>query len=123
LDPADAEFENGLVQFGNALSSKLHSQRTAHFASSIRSAVLAIQIDRWLHDFPKQYESWKRGEYFTGATFLDDEAASIEAERAWRRIDALFKKMPPLRQENRLKQPETAVDIEQAFANWENSLL
>lgn len=124
LDPADSEFENGLMQFSNALTAQSHSQRTTHFATSIRSAVLARQINRWLHDCPTDYETWRRGEHFTGSTFLDDEGASKEAEMAWKEIDELFQKSSGLlKRRRKLRSHEVAPDFERAYTAWEASLL
>jgi hypothetical protein len=109
------------MQFRNAISTQSHSKHTAYFASSIRSAVLARQINRWLRDFPTQYQSWRRGEYFAGPTFFEDEAASIEAEKAWIQIDKSFQKMSHPRR-RKLKLPQVTA-IDQAYADWENSLL
>ncbi|WP_316176336.1 hypothetical protein [Bradyrhizobium sp. SZCCHNRI1073] len=117
MDPADAEFENAILQFTDAQDGESHLQRTAHLASSIRSSVLARQIDRWLRDFPEQYTSWHQGEHFAGPTFLDDDGASLEAEKAWKKIDAI------LRSKRKSKIRESMEKIERAYFEWESSLL
>jgi hypothetical protein len=121
-DPADAEFESGLMQFYNALSAKSLLRRTAYFATSIRSAVLARQINRWVHNFPIEYDFWKRGQYFAGPTFLEDEAASLEAEKAWSEIDELFQDLTR-RQTRRRRFRFFGTEVERAYAAWSSSLL
>lgn len=95
LDPADAEFENGLVEFYNgSLFPSRHDQRTMHFATAIRSAITARQINKWLCGHPDDYAKWKTGRPFNGPTFLDDEMAASEAEIFWKLFDALVKEQP-----------------------------
>jgi hypothetical protein len=117
LDPADAEFENAILQFNDAQTAESHLQQTAYLATSIRSSVLARQIDRWLRDFPRQYASWNKGENFAGPTFLEDDAASLEAETAWMQIDEIF------RSKRRRRIRESIEAIERAYFEWERSLL
>lgn len=124
LDPADAEFENALIEFYNGTSRTADQmQRTMHFAGAIRSTVLASQINRWLHDFPDEYRRWKEGLMTTGPTFLDDEAAANEAERMWLRVDGLLAKQRVADSglsETRLIR---STDIAKAYDDWEKSLL
>jgi hypothetical protein len=92
LDPADAEFENGLAEFYNGVYvPSNHEDQTVHFATAIRSAVAARQIDRWIHRHPDAYKRWKAGRLIDGPTFLDDESATHEAQTAWEFVDRLFK--------------------------------
>jgi hypothetical protein len=91
LDPADAEFENGLLEFYKGAVAPLHSRYTAHFATAIRSAVTARQINRWLQNHPHEYAKWKAGRSFEGPTFLDDAAASEEALAAWISVSDLLR--------------------------------
>jgi hypothetical protein len=92
LDPADAEFENGLAEFYNgAYLASNHDDQTIHFATAIRSAVAARQIDKWIHRHPYAYRKWRAGRLLDGPTFLDDEAATYEAQTAWEFVDHLFK--------------------------------
>jgi hypothetical protein len=126
LDPADAEFENALIEFANGSAGQIsHAEHTIHFASSIRSAVLATQIDRWRHDLPAQYMLWKEGRKLSGPTFLDDEGAVAEAENAWSRVDDLFKQFdrPRMRIFERLEQSVRPSEIEQVYNDWEKSIL
>jgi len=124
LDPADAEFENALIEFYNGTSQIIdHMQRTIHFAGAIRSTVLASQINRWLHNFPDEYQRWKEGLMTTGPTFLNDEAAAKEAERIWLRVDSLLAKQHVADSglaETRLMR---SFDIAKAYDDWEKSLL
>jgi len=95
LDPADAEFENAVLEFYNGAYFRLdRAERTGHFATAIKSTVLARQINRWMADFPKEYEKWRSGRAIVEVTFLDDDAASSEAERAWTFVDAALKSQP-----------------------------
>ena len=56
LDPADAEFENGLIEYYNgAFFSANHGQHTMEFATAIRSAVVARQINKWLSNLTKSH--------------------------------------------------------------------
>lgn len=100
LDPADAEFENGLIEYYNgAFFSANHGQHTMEFATAIQSAVVARQNNKWLSNHQDDYANWKSGSGIGGPTFLDDEAAAKEAEIAWKLIDASLKGQPkPLRQ-------------------------
>jgi len=120
LDPADAEFENGLIEFYNgAYFSGSHSQHTMHFATAIRSAVTARQIDKWLHDHPDDYSRWKSGHGIDGPTFLDDGAAANEARIAWRFVDHLLKRQPMIaRGSARLSK-----QIAQSYKRWEDTVL
>src|SRR5271169_4788520 len=53
LDPADAEYENGLTEYYNgAFFATDHAEHTVHFATAIRSAVTARQINSWLRERP-----------------------------------------------------------------------
>ena len=124
LDPADAEFENGLMQFSRAMTAQSRSERTARFATSIRSAVLARTINRWLHDRPAEYQAWSRGEHSTGPTFLEDEGALKEAEMAWKEIDELFRQSSSiLTRSHELRPRGRPSDFERQRTAWETSLL
>jgi hypothetical protein len=115
LDPADAEFENGLIEFYNgSYFVTSHSRRTEHFATAIRSAVTARQINRWLQEHPKDYAKWKAGRGIDGPTFLDDEAAADEAQMMWAFVDNLLKKqlLHPLSRQ-----------IERLYKRWEESVV
>jgi hypothetical protein len=114
LDPADAEFENGIIEFYNG-SIADPSQRTAHFATAIRSAVLARQIDTWLRAHPGSYLQWKTGHGFHGPTFLQDDAAASEAELMWKFVANLLK---PCSSRSRLLWSR---QLEKAYEEWEES--
>jgi hypothetical protein len=120
LDPADAEFWNALLGYFDGISENNEPvQRIKHFATAIRSSVLAVQINQWIRDFPGQYQHWRRGEIVSGPTFLDDKVAADKAEKAWERIDFLFSHGRKTR-----APPEiTMNNIENAFREWEQSLL
>jgi hypothetical protein len=78
-DPADAEFENALVEFHNGVLSPRHNRYTAHFATAIRSAVTARQINSWLQNHPDEFGVLLAVRSFERPTFLDVDAASKEA--------------------------------------------
>jgi hypothetical protein len=120
LDPADAEFENGLLEFYNGtFFPGTHPQHTMHFATAVRSAVTAMQINRWLRAHPDDYAKWKAGSGFNGPTFLDDEEATAEAQVAWKYIADLLKAQPP--KSYRLWRPGRR--IEQFYQDWEATIL
>lgn len=121
LDAADAEFENAVIEFENGLFDKNPHSSTSHFATAIRSAVLALQINKWVHDCPEQYSYWRSGQPFDGPTFLEDEAASAVAEIAWIRVEEFFRTQKIVARRPRLT--PRAVEIEEAYAEWEKSLL
>jgi len=123
LDPADAEFEAGLIEFYGGTSRSIdHTQQTKHFATAIRSAVLARQINRWINDFPRQFERWKDGLPLDGPSFLDDETAAKEAENAWIRVGKLLAK-----QHVSSRKFESEIGslsrLSEAYEDWEKSLL
>jgi hypothetical protein len=123
LDPADAEFETALIEYYNGTSRSIdHAQRTKHFATAIRSAVLARQINQWLRDFPRQFERWKDGLPLDGPSFLDDETAAKEAESAWTHLHKLMSK-----QHVSSRKFESEVGnlrrLAEACDDWEKSLL
>jgi hypothetical protein len=123
LDPADAEFEDALIEFFNGtVETDNHAERTVHFANAIRSSVLASQIDWWLRDYPAEYQRWKEGLVIRGPTFLDDEKAAKEAETAWMRVDSLFDKLrlSTRRRFHRLFRGPS--EVEQVYRYWEQSL-
>lgn len=118
-DPADAEFENALIEFNNGASQSIdHAEHTKHFATAIRSSVLARQINQWLHDFPDQFERWKNGLPLDGPSFLDDEVAAREAESAWINVGRLIGK-----QHFSSRKFEGDVRLAEAYDDWEKSLL
>jgi hypothetical protein len=123
LDPADAEFENGLLEFHNGAVSPRHNRYTAHFATAIRSAVTARQINRWLQNHPDEYEKWKAGRGFDGPTFLDDEAASIEALSAWNFVASLLREQHITITVPFSKQLRSSKQIERLYRNWEEVVL
>jgi hypothetical protein len=124
LDPADAEFENAAVEYiAGTSGNEDHSKRTAHFASAIRSSVLAIQINRWVRDFPQQYQRWRSGRSFEGPTFLDDEQAATDAENAWKRVEALFPLKRAVRESSAARNiTSTLRSAETAYDDWERTL-
>ena len=124
LDPADAEFENGLTEFWNgAYSSSNHANRTRHFATSIHSAVTACQIHKWIQHRPADFVKWKAGRLTEGPTFLDDQATVAEAQRAWEYVDRLFKsrrRHPLLPQAHTKRSSKRAMEL---YRRWESSIL
>lgn len=123
LDPADAEFENGLLAFYNgAYFPGPDSRRTVQFATAIRSAVTARQINMWMREHPDDYAKWKAGRKFGGATFLGDEAAADEAERAWKFVDYLLNRQQPLAIPFE-KQLPFLNRIAKLYDSWEDSVL
>lgn len=121
LDPADAEFETALMEFVNGTSASLdHAERTKHFATTIRSSILARQMNRWLHDYPLQYERWKRGLPLEGPSFLDDAGAHEEAAGSWKRVDKLIGKQRSKRIDREIRNIGA---LTEAFHDWEKSLL
>jgi hypothetical protein len=118
-DPADSEFCNAIMEYNEGISETGLLERINHFATSIRSSVLAIQINRWIRDFPDQYEHWKAGKHVNGATFMDDEAAADDAQKAWESIDYLFSHQWPGRAMAEIPMNK----IEDAYRAWERSLL
>lgn len=123
LDPADAEFQTALIEFCNGTSRSIdHAQQTKHFATAIRSAVLARQINQWLRDFPGQFERWKKGLPLDGPTFLDDQAADKEAESAWISVDKLIARQ--LVSSRRFEREVSSLrQLSEAYDDWEKSLL
>lgn len=123
LDPADAEFENGLIEFYNgAFFPTKRAERTVHFATAIRSAVTARQINRWLHEHPDEYARWKSGRGIDGPTFLDDEAAADEAEMAWKFVDKLLKQCAVHAMPSAAKL-RSSRQVAQLYKRWEESIL
>jgi hypothetical protein len=120
IDAADNEFCNALIEYAEGMSNNNRSiERVKHFATSIRSSVLAIQINRWIRNFPEQYERWKAGKLVSGPTFLDDKLAADDAEKAWEHIDLLFSHTAQGQ-----ATPEMPMNkIETAYREWERSLL
>jgi len=123
LDPADAEFETALIEFHNGTSRSIdHAQQTKHFATAIRSAVLARQVNQWISDYPRQLERWKDGLPLDGPSFLDDETAAKEAENAWIGVDRLI-----AQQHVSSRKFESEVGslrrLSEAYNDWEKSLL
>jgi len=120
IDAADNEFCNAFLEYAEGASDNSGAiERVKHFATSIRSSVLAIQINRWIRDFPDQHQRWRTGKLISGPTFLDDEAAANDAEGAWEHIDLLFSHS---RHDRAI--PEIPTNkIEVAYREWERSLL
>jgi hypothetical protein len=123
LDPADAEFENGLLEFHNGVLSPRHNRYTAHFATAIRSAVTARQINSWLQKHPDEYGKWNAGRSFEGPTFLDGEAASIEASSTWNFVADLLREQHIFITIPFSKQPRSSKQIERLYRNWEETVL
>lgn len=120
IDAADNEFCNAFIEYVEGMSNNSRKvEGVKHFATSIRSTVLAIQINRWIRDFPDQYERWKAGRLVSGPTFLDDKAAANDAEKAWEHIDYLFSNVPQDRPVSEI--PMNRIDA--AYREWERSLL
>lgn len=120
IDPADNEFRNAVMEFNQGISETSEPlERIKHFATSIRSSVLAIQINRWIRDFPEQHERWKARKLINGPTFLDDKAAADDAQEAWEYIDYLFSDEWPSRATTEIPMNK----IEDAYRAWEQSLL
>jgi hypothetical protein len=120
IDPADNEFCNAILEYNEGISETCKPlERINHFATSIRSSVLAIQINRWIRDFPDQYERWRAGKLVNGPTFLDDKAAADDAQKAWESIDDLFSHEWPGRAMAEIPMNK----IEDAYRAWERSLL
>ena len=120
IDAEDNEFCNAFLEYTEGASENTPAiERVKHFAASIRSSVLAIQINRWIRDFPDEYNRWRAGKLVSGPTCLDDEAAANDAEKAWEHIDVLFSHT---RQDRAM--PEIPTNkIEVAYREWERSLL
>ncbi|MFI5023298.1 MAG: hypothetical protein ACHQRJ_16830 [Alphaproteobacteria bacterium] len=124
LDPADTEFENAIIELYNGVyDSSNHEEHTVHFATSVRSAVTAKQVNEWLRRHPHKYAQWRAGRGFDGPTFLDDEVAANEAEKAWTFVDGLltrphFHKRTPF--ERQLSSPK---DVTELYERWEQSVL
>lgn len=125
LDPADTEFESALIEFHNGTSHTLnHARRTIHFANAIRSTVLARQINRWLQDYPAQYQIWKARLLIRRPTFLDDAAAGDEAEKAWMQVDRLFDLFGHILEAREpIKRFRLSSELERVYSDWEQSLL
>lgn len=123
LDPADAEFANAILEFFEGISENVGPiERTKHFATAIRSSVLAMQINRWIRDFPNQFERWRAGELVSGPTFLQDKAAANDAENAWVHIDFLLSHTRNA--STGMQSTEVPMgNIEAAYQEWERSLL
>jgi hypothetical protein len=120
LDPADAEFENGLIEFYNgSFFPSNHARHTMYFATAIRSAVTARQINRWLQDHPDDYAKWKSGRGVEGSTFQDDEAATLEAQSAWRFVDDVLKRQPPITH----GPSRSSRQIATSYQRWEDTFL
>jgi hypothetical protein len=121
LDPADAEFENGLAEFCNgAYSSSIHADRTTHFATAIQSAVTARQIDKWIDRHPTDFMKWRAGQLIDGPTFLDDKAATTEAQAAWEYVGRLFKSHHLHPSPHRKRSSKRLMEL---YRRWESSVL
>jgi hypothetical protein len=120
IDPADTEFCNAILEYNEGISETGKPlERINHFATSIRSSVLAIQINRWIRDFPDQYGRWRAGKLVKGPTFLDDKAAADDAQKAWESIDYLLSHEWP----GRAMAEVPMNKIDDAYRAWERSLL
>jgi len=122
LDPADTEFENGLLEFQNGVSSLQHRRHTAHFATAVRSGVTARQINKWLQNHADDYAKWSAGRSFNGPTFLDDEPASEEALSAWRFVDHLFRRQHVNSTVPFVEKMRSSRDIERQYRKWEETI-
>jgi hypothetical protein len=124
LDPADAEFENALIEYYNGTFFRTgHAQRTVHFATAIRSAVTARQINAWLREHPDDYATWKAGRGIEGPTFLADEAAADEAQMAWTLVADLLKKQRAIVRRPFAGQFWSSRQMAQLYKRWEESVL
>lgn len=120
IDPADNEFCNAILEYNEGISGTGQPlAQINHFATSIRSSVLAIQINRWIRNYPDQYERWRAGKLVNGPTFFDDETAADDAQKAWESIDYLFSNESP----GRAMAEVPMNKIEDAYRAWERSLL
>jgi len=120
LDPADAEFENAVIGFYKGLSySASHSEHTMNFATAIRSAIVARQVDRWLRDHPREYAAWRSGKPFSGPTFLDDDNASAEAEDGWISISRLLEQQPSVQSVRPARRCELTHEVAAPYRQWE----
>jgi hypothetical protein len=125
LDAADAEFENAICEVKAGKSQKIeYFDRVRHFATAIRSSVLAVQINRWIGDFPDEYRLWREGRAFKGPTFLEDPEAEDAAAKAWSWIDSLFN-MVASRPGTLSHHPRwgEAEIVETEYAKWNATLL
>ena len=124
LDPADSEFENGLLEYYQAAYLRAtHDRYTLHFATAIRSTVTARQIDTWIREHPDAYRRWKAGQKFDSPTFLDDETAAKEAERAWGFVGRLFQEIGTSVISNIPRQFGRPRPINRLYEKWEDSVL
>jgi hypothetical protein len=124
LDPADAEFENGLIEFYSGSDFKNdHAQRTIHLATAIRSSVLAKQIEQWRLDYPEECAKWKAGQWLEGPTFLEDELAAKEAIKAWIFVDEQLKAQRTFKWRYRLKGYWSANKVARLYKRWEELVL
>jgi hypothetical protein len=122
LDPADAEFENGLFEFCNGVSTPFHRRYTANFATAIRSSVTARHINKWLVTHSDEYVKWKAGLGFEGPTFLDDDAAASEAFAAWIFVDRLLQEQrPPSASPS--EQLRASREVARLYHNWEETIM
>lgn len=123
LDPADAEFENGLIKFCHGVSTSIYRRYTISFATAIRSAVTARQINKWLERHPEEYARWRDGRSFEGPTFLDDEAASEEAYTAWVFVGHLLREQHIPTFPSFAEQVRAAQEAVRLYQNWEETVL
>ncbi|MBV8776074.1 MAG: hypothetical protein JO258_02650 [Alphaproteobacteria bacterium] len=123
LDAADAEFESGLLEFCHGVSSSSHRRYTAAFATAIRSAVTARQINKWMEGHPEAYARWKKGRRFRGPTFLDDDAAAEEACSAWAFVQRLLREQHMPTRSSLSEQVRSTQEAVRLYRNWEETVL
>jgi hypothetical protein len=122
LDPADAEFENAIISYYNGISSpSSHGECTMDFATAIRSAIVARQINRWIQNHPGSFAKWRLGETFSGPTFLEDEPASSLAEASWSSLAELLEKQPSAMSTPPAQRYKFTKEIETSYKQWEEA--
>lgn len=118
IDAADTEFQNSIIEYYNASFQSSHDEQTTHFATSIRSCVLAGQINAWIMSHPDSYKKWKEGETFKGPTFLEDKKSINEVERLWGYVEDILSKHQDGRRVYKLSK-----EVDFLYQKWESSIL
>jgi hypothetical protein len=117
LDPADAEFEEGATEFEQGIMSDDHAEYTRHFASAIRSSIVAEQINVWIANHAESYRRWRDGQSFNGPTFLDAPTAVRTATAAWVLVEKSLAEALKSR-----PRPARDGDVEAHYKEWEESI-
>ena len=115
-DAAYAELENAEIEYQDGNRAGSDAEATKHYATSIRSSVLAKQIGKWIDRHPDEHLKWIRGEVFEGPTFLEDSQASEAAEREWQVVGELL-------QDGRRRLSEIPNATVRLFEEWRDQLL